>query len=162
MEGVRTSNHDRSRGSKRWLGRTEFLTLTIQSEPRLESANQSTRAKWRFSLSACGRVRRSCLTLPTLLEMAMLRQSTPRRRQIHLDPLLALYSKFPLRLIERLFKRLVPSISDLAVLRDVEQVAAVLVWVAGDFQSDEWCKFPRALGVTDSVFGSSGSQMLGT
>ena len=37
MQGVRTSNHDRSKGSKRWLGRTEFLTLTIQSEPRLET-----------------------------------------------------------------------------------------------------------------------------
>jgi len=33
------SNHDRGRGSKRWLGRTEFLTPTINSEPRLESAN---------------------------------------------------------------------------------------------------------------------------
>src|SRR5881397_1502405 len=36
--GVRTSNHDRSWRSKRWLGRTEFLTRTIQSEPRVGSA----------------------------------------------------------------------------------------------------------------------------
>ena len=34
-----TNNQDRSEGSKRWLGRTESLTLTIPSEPRLESAN---------------------------------------------------------------------------------------------------------------------------
>ena len=33
------SNHDCGRGSKRWLGRTEFLALMIQSEPRLKSAN---------------------------------------------------------------------------------------------------------------------------
>jgi hypothetical protein len=38
MQGVRTSNHDRGKGSKRWLGRTEFLTLTIQSEPRVGNA----------------------------------------------------------------------------------------------------------------------------
>ena len=32
------SNHDRGRGSKRWLGRTEFLTPTIKSEPRVGNA----------------------------------------------------------------------------------------------------------------------------
>jgi hypothetical protein len=31
-------NHDRSWGSKRWLGRTEFLTLTIRSEPQVGNA----------------------------------------------------------------------------------------------------------------------------
>jgi hypothetical protein len=31
------ANLDRGKGSKRWLGRTEFLTRTIQSEPRLET-----------------------------------------------------------------------------------------------------------------------------
>src|SRR5215470_18476527 len=59
--GVRTSNHDRSWGSKRWLGRTEFLTRTIRSEPRLESAKPSTRAKWRSSRSACGSVFKNVL-----------------------------------------------------------------------------------------------------
>src|SRR5215467_8757577 len=59
--GVRTSNHDRSWGSKRWLGRTEFVTLTIRSEPRLESAKPSTRAKWRSSGSACRSVFKNML-----------------------------------------------------------------------------------------------------
>ncbi|HKV77403.1 MAG TPA: hypothetical protein VJP02_04650, partial [Candidatus Sulfotelmatobacter sp.] len=30
----------------------EFLTLTIQSEPRLETRKATTRAKWRSSMSA--------------------------------------------------------------------------------------------------------------
>jgi hypothetical protein len=34
-------NLDRGKGSKRWLGRTEYLTRTIQSEPRLERANHN-------------------------------------------------------------------------------------------------------------------------
>src|SRR5262249_37828672 len=38
-----------------WVG-LSFLTLTIRSEPRLESAKPSTRAKWRSSTSAYGSV----------------------------------------------------------------------------------------------------------
>lgn len=34
------------------LGRTQFQTLTIKNEPRLESAKPSTRAKWRSRRSA--------------------------------------------------------------------------------------------------------------
>src|SRR5580692_1039979 len=51
---------NRVMGSKRWLGRTEFLTLTIQSEPRLETRKPSTRAKWRSFMSASGSVLEMC------------------------------------------------------------------------------------------------------
>ncbi len=73
--GVRTSNHDRSWRSKRWLGRTEFLTPTIRSELKVGKRKPSTRAKWRSSKSACRRALKKCLTPPTLLEMAIFRQS---------------------------------------------------------------------------------------
>ena len=56
-----------------WVG-TEFLTLTIKNEPRLETRKPSTRAKWRSSSSACCSALENCLTLPTLLEMAIFRQ----------------------------------------------------------------------------------------
>jgi len=46
------ANLDRSAGSKRWLGRTEFLTRMIPSEPRLERRKPTERAKWRSSMSA--------------------------------------------------------------------------------------------------------------
>ena len=54
---------------KRWMGRTEFLTRTIQSEPRLERAKPIYETKWRSSMSACRSVLENCLTVPTLLEM---------------------------------------------------------------------------------------------
>src|SRR6476646_3664149 len=68
--GVRTSNHDRSLGSKRWLGRTEFLTRTIQSEPRLETRKPTDRAKWRSSLSAYRSVLENCLTAADIVRDA--------------------------------------------------------------------------------------------
>jgi hypothetical protein len=65
-------------GSKIWLGRTEFLTRTIQGEPRLETRKPTTRAKWRSSMSAYGSVLKTCLTPPTLLEIGILRQCQVR------------------------------------------------------------------------------------
>ena len=44
------------------MGRTEFLTLTIQSEPRLETRKPTTRAKWRSTMSAYRSVLENCLT----------------------------------------------------------------------------------------------------
>jgi len=49
----------------------EFLTPTIESEPRLERANYLREQKWRSFQSARRRVLKECLTPPTLLEMAM-------------------------------------------------------------------------------------------
>jgi hypothetical protein len=72
---------NRVMGSKRWLGRTEFLTLTIQSEPRLETRKPSTRAKWRSFMSASGSVLEMCLTPPTLLEIAMFTPTMLDRRR---------------------------------------------------------------------------------
>jgi hypothetical protein len=46
----------------------------MNSEPRLEMRKPPTRAKWRSSSSACLSALKKCLTLPTLLEMGMLRQ----------------------------------------------------------------------------------------
>jgi len=53
---------------KRCMGRTEFPTWEITSEPGLEKAKPSTRAKWRSSPSARWGVREKCLTPPTLSE----------------------------------------------------------------------------------------------
>jgi hypothetical protein len=50
-----------------WLARTEFLTLTIRASPG-GKRKPIYETKWRSSLSACGRVLKSCLTPPTLLE----------------------------------------------------------------------------------------------
>src|SRR2546421_2067661 len=57
--------------SKRWLGRTEFLTATIASEPSIGKRKPSARAKWRSSPSAGSCVPITYLTEPTLLEMAI-------------------------------------------------------------------------------------------
>jgi hypothetical protein len=80
--GVRTSNHDRSLGSKRWLGRTEFLTLTIQSEPRLETRKPTDRAKWRSSLSAYTSVLENCLTAADIVRDGDLSTVSVRYRSI--------------------------------------------------------------------------------
>jgi len=56
IEGVRTSNHDRSMGSKRWLGRTEFLTLTIRASPGWKAQTNLRERNGALSLSACRRV----------------------------------------------------------------------------------------------------------
>ncbi len=45
-------------------------------EPRWEKRKPIYETKWRSSRSACGRVLKSCLTSPTLLEMAIYRQLT--------------------------------------------------------------------------------------
>src|SRR5438552_11996252 len=58
------------------VGRTEFLTATIASEPSIGKRKPSARAKWRSSPSAGRSVRKQCLTPPTLLEMAILRKSS--------------------------------------------------------------------------------------
>jgi len=60
------------------VGRTEFLTGAIASEPTVGKRNLSTRAKWRSSSSARGSVLENRLTPPTFLEMAIYRQ--PRAR----------------------------------------------------------------------------------
>jgi hypothetical protein len=58
------------------MGRTEFLTWkTITSEPRLEKATPSTRAKWRSSLSACSSVLTKCLTRADIVRAACFRHS---------------------------------------------------------------------------------------
>src|SRR5579863_7202838 len=89
--GVRTSNRDRSWGSKRWLGRTEFLTLKISSEPRLERANHP-RERNGALLRVHAEVRsKTCLTPPTLLEMAIYQQ---------LRSISGLYYPFQRRLVE--------------------------------------------------------------
>jgi hypothetical protein len=54
--GLGIETHDSAqyryvRGQLQRLGRTEFLTRTIQSEPRLETRKTTTRAKWRSSPS---------------------------------------------------------------------------------------------------------------
>ena len=54
MREFEEANLDRGKGSKRWLGRTEFLTRTIQSEPRLETRKPTLRAKWRSFPNAIG------------------------------------------------------------------------------------------------------------
>src|SRR5437016_9073782 len=66
--------------SKRWLGRTEFLTATIASEPSIGKRKPSARAKWRSSPSAGSCVPITYLTEPTLLEMAMLHQQPQKPR----------------------------------------------------------------------------------
>jgi hypothetical protein len=70
------------------MGRTEFLTPTIRSEPGLEQRKPTNRAKWRSSPSAYRSVLENVLTPPTLLEMAIFRQL---RRVSLLNPKLALF-----------------------------------------------------------------------
>jgi len=68
-------NLDRCKGSKRWLGRTEFLTRTIQSEPRLETRKPTTRAKWRSSMSAYRGVLQNVLDTADIVREGILRQA---------------------------------------------------------------------------------------
>jgi hypothetical protein len=67
-------NLDRGKRSKRWLGRTEFLTRTIQSEPRLESAKPLRERNGALLRVLAEVLLKTCLTSPTLLEMAIFRQ----------------------------------------------------------------------------------------
>jgi len=64
-------NLDRGTGSKRWLGRTEFLTRTIPSEPRLESANQLRERNGALLRVHADVLLKTCLTSPTLLEIGI-------------------------------------------------------------------------------------------
>src|SRR5579864_5824826 len=56
QRGVRRSNHDRSLESKRWLGRTEFLTPTIRSGPKVgkrKPFDKSEMALFRECIQSC-------------------------------------------------------------------------------------------------------------
>jgi len=68
------TNLDRKKRSKRWLGRTEFLTRTIQSEPRLETRKPTERAKWRSSMSAYRSVRQNVLDTADIVREAIFHQ----------------------------------------------------------------------------------------
>jgi hypothetical protein len=67
-------NLDRGKGSKRWLGRTEILTRTIQSEPEVGKRKPQRERNGALLRVLAEVLLKTCLTSPTLLETGMLQQ----------------------------------------------------------------------------------------
>src|SRR5581483_106715 len=100
------------------------------------------------------------IEVPARVRRRKLWEKKPTLFRSHVCPLIAADLELKFSLFHRLFDRLVPGISHLAVFRNMKQVAAVLVWITCNFQRDERSKFTPTISVLDVMKSSSGPQVM--